>query len=215
MNNYSGWEEYYKSNKEESIWKEEIEPFLVENSKILQSDNARLKILDIACGDGRNTSFFCQQNNIICCLDISESALIKLGKKYPEAIRICEDFNHTNLLNEQFDIVMCFDGLAQMENPSVALNKMVEKSKKNGLIVFNFFTPNDCAYGEGDKIDECTFKYKNMLFKFYTFEQVKSMIPSSVNIIKEEVKLWNDPPHGEFRPYPHQHEASFFILKKC
>ena len=130
MNNYSGWEEYYKSNKEESIWKEEIEPFLVENSKILQSDNARLKILDIACGDGRNTSFFCQQNNIICCLDISESALIKLGKKYPEAIRICEDFNHTNLLNEQFDIVMCFDGLAQMENPSVALNKMVEKSKK-------------------------------------------------------------------------------------
>ncbi len=214
MNNYSGWEEYYKSNKEKFIWKDEIEPFLLENSQILLSNNARLKILDIACGDGRNTSFFYQKNNMICCLDISESALKKLGQKYPETIRICGNFDCTNLLDEQFDVVMCFDGLAQMEKPSVALNKMVEIAKKGGLIIFNFFTPNDCAYGEGNRIDECTFNYKNTLFKFYSFEQVKLMIPSGVNIIKEEVKLWNDPPHGEFRPYPHQHEASFFILKK-
>ena len=70
MNNYSGWEDYYKSNKEKSIWKEEVEPFLIENSVILSSNNLRIKILDIACGDGRNTSFFCNQNNIICCIDI-------------------------------------------------------------------------------------------------------------------------------------------------
>lgn len=214
MNNYSGWEEYYKSNKEKSIWKEEVEPFLIENFVILSSDNSKKKILDIACGDGRNTSFFCDQNNIICCIDISESALNKLGQKYPETIRVCENFDNTKLAEEQFDIVMCFDGLAQMEQPLNSLNKMIKMSKKDGLIIFNFFTPNDCAYGEGERIDEFTFNYKNTLFKFYSFEQVKRMIPSSVSIIKEEVKLWNDPPHGEFRPYPHQHEASFFILKK-
>ena len=117
MNNYSGWEDYYKSNKEKSIWKEEVEPFLIENSVILSSNNLRIKILDIACGDGRNTSFFCNQNNIICCIDISQSALNKLGQKYPETIRMCENFDNTKLAEEQFDIVMCFDGLAQMENP--------------------------------------------------------------------------------------------------
>lgn len=214
MNKYSGWEDYYRSNKSQSIWKEEIEPFLIENSKTILSSKSGLKVLDIACGDGRNTAFFCHKNNIVCCVDISETALEKLGNKYTETIRICDDFNKIYLANEQFDIVMCFDGLAQMDNPQSVLCKMIEMTKKNGLIIFNFFTPNDCAYGEGKQINENTFNYKDTLFKFYSFDQMKRMIPSNVKIIKEEVRLWNDPPHGEFRPYPHQHEASYFILKR-
>ena len=214
MDNYSGWEGYYNSNDAQSIWKDDVEAFLIENSEILLSDNQRLKVLDIACGDGRNTAFFCHKDNFICCVDISETALIKLGSKYPETVRICENFIDTGLTGGQFDVIICFDGLAQMEDPVLALNKMIELTKQGGFIVFNFFTPNDCAYGEGEMIDECTFNFKNTLFKFYTFQQVEKMIPSNVDVIKKECKAWNDPPHGEFRPYPHQHEASFFILKQ-
>jgi len=213
MDNYSGWENYYSSNNSHSTWKDEIEPFLLENSEFFLSGHS-VKVLDIACGDGRNTAFFCRIGNSVCCVDISEAALIKLGKNFPETIRICEDFTNTSLSNNQFDIVLCFDGLAQMEDPKFALNRMVELTKPNGLIVYNFFTPNDCAYGEGEKIDECTFNFKSTLFKFFTFEQAEAIIPSNITIIKKEIKLWNDPPHGDFRPYPHLHEASFFILQK-
>jgi ubiquinone/menaquinone biosynthesis C-methylase UbiE len=214
MNDYSGWENYYSANKADSIWKDEIEPFLFENKKLLASVAGGLKVLDIACGDGRNTAFFRHEKNNICCVDIAETALKKLGDKFPETIRICCDFTETNLINNQFDIVVCFDGLPQMEDPAFALSKMVELAKQGGLIVFNFFTPNDCAYGEGEKIDKYTFNFKNTLFKFFTFEQAVAIIPNSVEIVKSELKLWNDPPHGEFRPYSHQHEASFFILQK-
>jgi len=212
MDNYLGWEEYYTSSDASSIWKDEIEPFLLENSDLFNSQGA--KVLDIACGDGRNTVFFCRNKNIVCCVDISETALIKLGRKLPKTVRICEDFLKTSLIDNQFDIVICFDGLAQMEDPKLALNKMIELTKTNGLIVFNFFTPNDCAYGEGEKIDDCTFNFKNTLFKFYTLQQVEKIIPSNTDIVKKELKLWNDPPHGDFRPYSHQHEATFFILRK-
>lgn len=214
MDNYSGWEGYYDSSNAQSIWKEDVESFLIDNSEILLSTNKKINVLDIACGDGRNTAFFYHNDDIICCVDISETALVKLGRKYPKTIRICENFINTGLTNEQFDIVICFDGLPQMEDPSLALNKMIELTKQDGYIVFNLFTPNDCAYGEGEKIDECTFNFKNTLFKFYTFQQAEMLIPSNVKILKKEVKFWNDPPHGEFRPYPHQHEASFFLLKK-
>ena len=113
MDNYSGWEGYYNSNEEKSIWKEDVELFLIENKDLLLP-NQKTTVLDIACGDGRNTEFFCCKNNFVCCVDISETALKKLGCKYPQTVRICEEFTKTTLCDNQFDVVICFDGLAQM-----------------------------------------------------------------------------------------------------
>ena len=102
-----------------------------------------------------------------------------------------------------------------MEFPEKVLKKMLDVTVRGGYLIYNIFTPNDCAYGEGERIDDNTFSFKNTLFKFYTFEESKKIIPVGTEIVKAEVIAWNDPPHGDFRPYPHRHEATFFILKKC
>ena len=138
----------------------------------------------------------------------------KLGSKFPNTLRLCEDFGKSHLMPNQFDIVVCFDGLPQMDSPNLVLEKMVEMVKPGGLVVFNFFTPNDCAFGEGERIDEYTYSFKDTLFKFFTMQQTEEILPSNVQIEKKELRVWDDPPHGEFRPEPHKHEAAYFILRR-
>lgn len=214
MDNYSGWDNYYRSNSADSIWKAEAEEFLVENLEYISDSESGLKVLDVACGDGRNTKVFCQQQNSICCVDISETALIKLKNKLNTPICVCGDFAKINFVGDQFDIAICFDGLPQMENPKFVIEKLYKSLRVGGYLLFNFFTPNDCAYGEGTQVDENTFNYQDTLFKFLNSEDVLPLLPKNANIIKQDVRKWNDPPHGKFRPYPHTHEACFFLLQK-
>lgn len=212
-----GWDNYYRQSND-LAWKEEPDDFLLENLNLLPKQTG-LSVLDIASGDGRNTKVFFNNENSICCVDLSSTALSKIrdlcinsNLKVPQLIS--EDFLKVNFVENQFDTVICFDGLPQMMETKEIIQKICSLTKIGGLIIFNFFTKGDCAYGEGTQIDDNSFFYKETLFKFLNESEVKELLPSSVEIIKSELKRWDDPPHGEFRPLPHTHEAVFFALKR-
>jgi len=171
----------------------------------------------LASGDGRNAIPFFNQS--LTCVDIAPKALELLRDKcVQQGIRVpillAADFIDVPFTESQFDIVQCWDGLPQMQNTVKVIERMIEITKPNGKILFNFFTMNDVAYGEGEKIDEHSFLYKNTLFKFMGKDEVIDILPPNVKIIESTVKTWIDPPHGEFRPYSHTHEAVFFLLER-
>lgn len=212
---HQGWENYYSSSSK-IAWKDAPEEFLIENLELLTINKGPLKVLDIACGDGRNAQCWLATGNCLCCNDISETALKRLKKLSGSnnVIFLYGDFIQLPLLSDQFDIVQCFDGLPQMPDAYSVVNKMIELTKPGGFVLFNVFTPNDGAFGEGEQISENSFVYKDTLFSFFTVEQVRTWLPKNVKMIKYEVRKWHDPPHGDFRPYPHEHEAIFIIIQK-
>jgi ubiquinone/menaquinone biosynthesis C-methylase UbiE len=214
----SGWETYYSTAGNIDLWKDDVEPFLLENYNLI-SQGRSIKILDIGCGDGRNSFIWIKNKHIVCCLDVAKSGLKKITQRcinmnITQPTLLCEDFLDTKLKSQDFDVVQCFDSLAQINDVKAALNKLCDLAKSGGYIMFNYFTPGDCAYGEGKKIDDRTFTYKDTLFKFLTEQEIAELLPNNVEIIIRETRRWDDPPHGEYRPYPHTHEAAFFLLRK-
>lgn len=213
-----GWENYYRSNSNQA-WKNEPDTFLLDNLSLIPNSN-QIKVLDIASGDGRNTFVF-TDNSIydICCVDLSKTALQKISsfcqkEKLKTPLLIADDFLDINFCSNQFDIIICFDGLPQMEDAQEVIKKMCDILANEGKLFFNYFTKGDCAYGIGEKLNDNSFLYKETLFKFMNYDDIIPLIPSNMKIVKSEVKRWNDPPHGQFRPEPHTHEAVFFILEK-
>jgi len=214
----SGWETYYSTAGNIDLWKDDVEPFLLENYNLI-SQGRSIKILDIGCGDGRNSFIWIKNKHIVFCLDVAKSGLKKITQRcinmnITQPTLLCEDFLDTKLKSQDFDVVQCFDSLAQINDVKAALNKLCDLAKSGGYIMFNYFTPGDCAYGEGKKLDDRTFTYKDTLFKFLTEQEIAELLPNNVEIIIRETRRWDDPPHGEYRPYPHTHEAAFFLLRK-
>ena len=214
-----GWESYYSSTKQEDLWKDKEEAFLLENyATMTQKDH--YSVIDIGCGDGRNSLVWIKDTKAnLCCLDVAKSGLMRIKEKcYKQNLKsptlVCDDLLETKILEENFDIVQCFDALAQINDAKLAIEKLCELAKVDGYIIFNYFTPGDCAYGEGEQIDKSTFTYKDTLFKFLSIDEIIKLIPKNVEIISSETRRWEDPPHGEYRPYCHTHEAAFFLLKR-
>lgn len=214
----SGWEAYYLTAVKGELWKDSVEPFLLENYSLI-SKGKSVRILDVGCGDGRNSFIWIKDKHHICCLDVAESGLKKIAQKCTDMhatqpTLLCADFLTAGLISQNFDVVQCFDALAQINDVKSAINRLCSLAKPGGYIIFNYFTPGDCAYGEGKRLDDRTFTYKNTLFKFLTEEEIVELLPDDVEVIIRETRRWDDPPHGEYRPYPHTHEAAFFLLQK-
>ncbi len=214
----AGWESYYLNAGDVDLWKDEVEPFLLENYSLI-AQNKRAQVLDIGCGDGRNSFPWIKNNHHVSCLDVAESGLFKLRDKclqmdlQPPKL-MCQDFLEAPLAEGGYDVVQCFDALAQINDVHSAVNKLCKVAKSCGYIIFNYFTPGDCAYGEGEQVDDRTFVYKDTLFKFHTEEEIIKMLGNDVEVIISETRRWDDPPHGDYRPYAHTHEAAFFLLRK-
>ena len=214
-----GWESYYSSGSGKALWKEATETFLLEVMDQLVPNEQKISVLDVGCGDGRNSFIWLVQKHEIFCMDVAQSALGAIRTKCLERgisppVLLHENLLETQLPSDRFDVVQSFDVIEHISDASAAIAKLCSLACPGGYIVFNYLTKNDCSYGEGEKVDEGTFIYKNTLFKFMSETEIIKILPENVEIIRSETKRWDDPPHGEYRPYPHTHEAAFFLLKK-
>ena len=215
----AGWEKYYAASSNEQLWKEEVEEFLLANINTVFNSRQRLSVLDVGCGDGRNSFIWLAQDQQLTCLDIAKSGLVRIKEKATQRnlqmpILLAADFLSDTIIEAQYDVVQCFDALAQINDAAKSISKLCGLAKPGGYILFNYFTPGDCAYGEGERVDANTYIYKDTLFKFMSPFEVSSLLPKDVEVIKQEVKRWEDPPHGDFRPVAHTHEAVFYLLRR-
>lgn len=214
----AGWEKYYAAADNEQLWKEEPEEFLLKNLNKMPN-NPFSTVLDVGSGDGRNSFVWLERGQQLVCLDIAQTCLTRIlhtakARQLATPVLMAVDFLSDTLVDGQFDVVQCFDALAQINDAEKAITKLCSLAKPGGYILFNYFTPGDGAYGVGEKVDANTYVYKDTLFKFMTESEVTALLPKDVEIITCEVNRWEDPPHGEFRPVAHTHEAVFYLLRK-
>jgi SAM-dependent methyltransferase len=215
---HTGWDAYYRERQGERAWNGVPDEFLLENLAAILVPGATT-VLDVAAGDGRNSEPFLQRDLTVLATDLSAAGLANFlmrsrltGGRKP--VVMAGDFLSMHWVPEQFDCIVCFNSLPHFEAPADALHLIATLLASGGRAAFNAFTPGDVAYGVGEKVGENRYHYRDTLFTFMTEDDVKAILPSSVEVIKSETRRWQEPDHGSYRRGSHTHEACFFIIEK-
>ena len=215
---HDGWDRYYREQEGARAWNGVPDAFLLEHLDSILPYNAS-KVIDIAAGDGRNSEPFLDRGLQVVSTDLSPSALVSFrnrcraeGKVPP--VLIAGDFFALDFSPEQFDCAVCFNSIPHFDSPSRALDRIARLLVAGGRIAFNCFTPNDVAFGLGERIGARRFSYKDTLFTFMAEEEVHAILPESVTVIRSETRRWEEPDHGSYRSGTHTHEACFFIVER-
>lgn len=215
---YQGWEDYYRVAGGETAWKDE-EDASISTLRRMVALSGRTWVADLGCGDGRNIWSWVSGGAHVTGIDLSETALSRIlenciKRSIPCPLLLACDFTATPFLSNQFDLVQCFDALAQVIDPAAAILEMTRIASPDGIICFNVFTPADVAYGEGVEIENNAFVYNDTLFRFFEEQDVERLLPKGIKVIDKELRRWRDPPHQPFRPYEHEHEAFYYTCGK-
>ncbi len=207
MDQDQGWLDAYKSATS-TLWNENPIPVLDHAIPLIQGRGKR-SVVDVGCGDGRNLIALAKAGLQCAGVDISLTALSNASQKLLSqnlnAFLLAGRCNDLPFADHTVDVLTCFDLFGQLESPEAFLNEAQRALSPGGIIFINAFTINDSEYGKGEKVGHHSFKYKNTLFRFFEEEEFRGLL-RDWEVIHFEVRSWNDPPHGHFRPYPHRHE---------
>lgn len=220
LNYAGGWENAYRLNaQDQSLWKDDPIEFLPGKVETLKAFGVR-NILDAGCGDARNLVFLARHGFNCTGLDISPAGLEKANQKLREAkLPACLVAGDLAQLPSPFpkglfDAVVCLDVFGQIPDTARLVTGFRKVLAPGGYLLVNLYTPDDQTFGEGVKIGPNTFQYRGTLFKFFS-EPTVSEILKGFEIVHLEKMRWEDPPHGDFRPYRHVHDSFVVLAKKA
>ena len=124
-----GYEEGYKNCP--CFWGREPGSLL----KILsnfKTDFRNLRVLDLGCGEGKNSIYFARRGAFVRALDISKKAIENAKKAWPDDKQILweiADAESIELLKEEHDIVVSY-GLLHCLKSKENIIELIEKLKK-------------------------------------------------------------------------------------
>lgn len=217
---YAGWEEYYQQAGPDGAWDEKpaasVSAFI---SRFSHVDPTNLHVADFGCGDGRNLWPWLQRRARVTAVDIAPTALRRIADaciaaKCASPTLVNAAIERMPLADAQFDVAQCIDALPQVPDMGAALAEMARTLRPQAEILFNVFTPGDCAFGEGRAVGKNAFVYKDTFFRFLDEAAVLELLPTHLSVVHMETCTWDDPPHIPFRPYPHRHEAIFLVCRR-
>jgi ubiquinone/menaquinone biosynthesis C-methylase UbiE len=215
---YQGWDEYYNTeDKADAAWGDQPPPFL--GPAVAEYARPGRSFVDFGAGDGRNSLPLARIGGHLTLVDIAPGGLRRAGEQFeaeglsPTPTLVVASLESLPLADGQFDLGVCIDALPQVHRPRLALEEMARVLKPGGLLLVNLFTPDDCAFGEGEMVGPRSYLYKNTLFNFYDERDVEPLIRGLFEVVRCERARWQDPPHVPFRPYPHTHNALVYALR--
>ncbi|HPF38963.1 MAG TPA: class I SAM-dependent methyltransferase [Phycisphaerae bacterium] len=210
---YSGWERYYQQTTRDTAWLDRPDSRVVELVRRIKTTNSQ-SVLDLGCGDGRNAQPWLLAATNVVCVDVAPTALARCIENADRhaAIRpvaLMADMTDLQLADSQFDVIQCIDALPHVADPKRALEEMARVARKGAEILFNLYTPEDCAFGLGERIDARSYIYKHTLFRFWDREDLNTLIPDAMRLCEVSRHHWEEAPHPPFRESQHEHDSLF------
>lgn len=216
----TGWiNAYVEANNEEFLWKEDPIEFLPKYVNVFKEHGIH-HILDVGCGEGRNTMFLLQNGFQVTGIDLSPVATAKALVKAQR--RNLTNYIFLNIDVEeypwsfpagQFDALVCLDVFGQILKIDILVDNFYRAIKEGGYILLNLYSPKDDAFGIGEKVAERTFLYKKTLWRFFNKEDIV-VIFNKFEIVSIDSMSWLDPPHPGYRDEPHSHDSFVVLLQK-
>jgi len=183
----SFWDRIYQSDS--SFFGEEPSRFALSCYDDYMNKNNVRKILELGCGQGRDTLFFASKGIEVSALDYSNVAidgLIELAKERNLLSNIhpslCDVRNMIPFKNEEFDTVyshMFFNMRFAWENVRSVFQDIKRVLKGDAFNFFSVRNHNDKSYGKGKKIDDEVYDLDGFQIRFFGEQQVKDLAKES------------------------------------
>ena len=131
------WNTYYKNNKK--IKESSFARFAIK--KIDKNS----KIIDIGCGNGRDSFFFSKNNLNVTAIDISKNAIKNNSLKSNKNLKFLKFDIGKNTMSKKFDVIYCrfFVHAISEKNENKLITLIKKIKKKNTLAFFEFRNHND------------------------------------------------------------------------
>ena len=142
------------------------------------------KLLELGCGQGRDTIFFAANNLDVYALDSSTTAIENLSEKIKEK-NISVGLKHFDarqgipFSNNFFDTIyahMFYNMGFTDEELKFLFIETSRVLKNNGLLYFSVRSDKDAQYKKGKKIDSNVYEINGFQIRFFTKSQIKSFL---------------------------------------
>ncbi len=163
-----------------------IEPsYLAKNKfKFIKTINAK-NILELGCGEGRDSIFFAKEGLKVTSIDFSERAIFSFKEKIiekhlEEKIKILRGdlLGLSDFKDNSFDVIYSNLGLHYFTNKETTklFSEIYRILKEGGLLVFSVKSTSDKLYCKGRKIEPDMYGVENHIRHFFSKEYLLSKI---------------------------------------
>ena len=170
------WNQYY-SEAWESL--QEPSPFAKEISKYLIPGR---HLLELGCGNGRDSIFFIHKGIHVTAIDASDYAVDHLNQitcNDVNALFICDDFvKSTSLYQIRYDYIysrFSLHAISDIQENELLKNIKMSLDKK-GILFVEARTVNDELYGKGLRVEKNAFIYNNHYRRFIDVGEFKEKL---------------------------------------
>jgi len=202
------WERYYSTLRRLPRRLKKPVPFVVEMLPTFRRYKIK-SVLDLGCGAGRHCAFLAKHGFDVVGIDVSESALKMASKWVQKAMLKNVAFVRGTMTNIPFTDSH-FDAVISVSVVHHAVKKDIAKTiaevyrvlKKNGLFLTNLASEKDPRYGEGEKVEDNTFRILEAfeekrfeeLHHFFTKREVSQLFgpfaKARVELLKDRPNYW-------------------------
>jgi SAM-dependent methyltransferase len=143
------------------------------------------KMLELGCGQGRDTLFFASKGIEIAALDYSPVGIERLQKLTSEKnisnihASVFDARNALPFKDKEFDAVyshMFFTMRFTWDELKTIAHEVNRVLRNNGFNFFSVRNRNDRVYGKGTKIDENIYEYKTFQVRFFSREDIGKLV---------------------------------------
>ena len=138
--------------------------------KLIKAKNLR-NIIDLGCGDGRDSIYFYNRGLNVTAFDFSEISINKPQSQVKGINYIIEDIRNINFKENTFDVIYAHLSLQYFDDEATAkiFEKLYRILKKDGYIFIKCKSTQDYLCGKGEKIGENMWK-EGLVRHFFTKE---------------------------------------------
>lgn len=186
------WNHYYKEEKapeEASLFAKWIMEHYVISGK---------NLLELGCGNGRDSIFFLKKGLNITAIDASGEVIEKLSRRYQQEGNICficDDFVCSSaVFSGQYDYVYSRFSLHAInkEQEEEVIKNVYKVLKLGGYFFIEVRSVDDELYGKGELVAEDAYIYNGHYRRFIRLEVLKTALENAgFNVVyaKEDVNL--------------------------
>ena len=188
---------YQKSNTDIS------EPSLFAQMIVREYPVKGKNLLELGCGNGRDSLFFDSVGLNVTAIDASERAVRNLEKKETDACFICDDFvTATALFVGQYDYVYSRFSLHAInaEQEDEVIKNVYNVLKKGGLFFIETRSINDELFGLGERVDDNSYFYQGHFRRFLRIEELEKKLVCTGFKVKYSKESRGFAPFGDNDP---------------
>ena len=134
-------------------------------------------LLDVGCGNGRDSIYFSDRDLVVTAVDLSIGAINALKNQKHGINCICEDMRNLAFKDGSFEVIYAHLSLHYFDDLTTGqiFNNLYKILTANGLLFIKCKSVNDPLFGQGEKVGEYTYKMghvRHFFSKEYMMEKL-------------------------------------------